>query len=189
MRPSIDPGDENFPDPAPEQFAHRMDASIPAVEIAHYADPRRVRRPDREIHSPVTADLAELRAKFLVELLVISLREKMDVHLAHDRPVTVGIPQQLLGAIESAEINEKREIQQLVRHGRLVKSFDVQTLGRKNPRPIIRRHDLNLLRLGPKDANHKIVASPVRAEDAEGIGVRAVQDRGDVVGVERMDGK
>src|SRR5215210_994016 len=36
---------EHLPNPAPEQLPHRMKAAIPAIEIADYADPLRVRCP------------------------------------------------------------------------------------------------------------------------------------------------
>ncbi len=70
-----------------------MDAAIPAVEIAHHAHALRIRRPDREINAVHAADLAQLRAEFLLELEMIALRKKMQIHLAHDRAVAIRIAQ------------------------------------------------------------------------------------------------
>ncbi len=189
VRAFLHPRDENFPDAAPEQFAHRVDAAIPEIEIAHHADAAGVRRPDREINSALAADLAQVRAEFVVELLVVSLREQVPVDLAHDRPVAVGIAQELLRAVKRNHLHEVRETGRFVRHGRLVKALDMEPLGRENLLPVFRRHDLNLLRLRAENANDQVLARTVRTEDAERIGVGSVQERGDLVGIDGMDGK
>ncbi len=166
-----------------------MDAAIPEIEIADHADAAGVRRPDREINAAFAADLAQMRAKFVVEPLVISLGEKVQIDLAHDRPIAVGIAQQLLGAVESDDFHEIGKIARFVGHGRLVKPLDVQPLGRKDLGRIVRRHDLNLLRLRSKNANDQIVAGAMRAEDAKWIGVGTVEKGGDLVRVDRVNGK
>ena len=54
---------------------------------------------------------------------------------------------------------------------------------------IVRRHDLNLLRFRSKNANDQIVAGTMRAEDAEWIGMGAVEKGGDLARIDRVDGK
>ena len=49
---------------------------------------------------------------------------------------------------------------------------------------IVRRDDLDLLRLRPENAHHQVIARAMRTEHPERIGVRAVQERGDFVRVE-----
>ena len=48
VRAFADAGQENLPDAAAEQLAHRIAAAVPAVEIADHADALRIRRPDVE---------------------------------------------------------------------------------------------------------------------------------------------
>ena len=54
---------------------------------------------------------------------------------------------------------------------------------------IVRRHDLDLLRLRTKNADDQILAGTMRAENAERIGVGTVQEGGDLVRIDRVDGK
>jgi hypothetical protein len=65
----------------------------------------------------------------------------------------------------------------------------VQPLGRKDPALVLHRHDLNLLRFRSKNANDQIVAGTMRAEDAEWISMGSVEKGGDLVRIDRVDGK
>ena len=166
-----------------------MDAAIPEIEIADHADPCRVRRPDRKVSATFAADLAQMRAKLVVKPLVISFGEEVQIHLAHDRSVAVGIAQQLLRAVESEHLHEVGKIERLVRHSRLIKTLDVQPLGRKDLCLIVRRHDLNLLRFRPKNADDQVIARAMRTENVEGIGMGTVEKGSDLARVDRVDGK
>ncbi len=189
VRAFLHPRDENFPDAAPEQLAHRVDAAIPEIEIADHADAAGIRRPDREINSALAADLAQMRAKLVVKLLVISLREQVAIDLAHDRPVAVGIAQELLRAVKRNHLHEVGKIGRFVRHSRLVKPLDMEPLGRENLLLVFRRHDLDLLRLRAKNAHDQVIARLMRTEDLERIGMGSMQKGGDLVRVDGMDGK
>ena len=68
MRAFADAGQKNFPDAAAEQPAHRIDAAIPAVEVANDADALRIRRPDRKVNAVLAPDRAKMRAELFVEL-------------------------------------------------------------------------------------------------------------------------
>ncbi len=189
VRPFRHTRDENFPDAAPDQLAHWMNTPIPKIEIAHHADPSRVRCPDREIDAALPANLAQMRAELVVKPLVISLREKVQIHLAHDRLVAVGIAQQLLRAIEGDHLDQIGKIPRLVRHGCLVKPLDVEPFRREDLALVFRRDDLNFLRLRAKNADDQIVPGAMRTEDPERIGMRSVQQGGDFVRIDGMDGK
>src|SRR5450432_280267 len=169
MRPFRNSRDKNFPHTAPKQFSHRVNATIPNVEIANHADAPRVWRPDRKINTALAADLAQMRAKLVVKPLMRSLSEKMQIHLAHDRAVAVRIAQQLLRTIKRDHLDQIGEAARLVRNNGLVKSFDMQSFRRKNFCLVICRDDLDLLRFRPENANHQIVPRAVRAEDAKWI--------------------
>ena len=120
---------------------------------------------------------------------MIPLGEKVQIHLAHDRAIAVGIAQQLLGTVESDDFHKIGKVARFARHGRLVKPLDVQPLRRKDPALVVHRHDLNLLRFRSKNANDQIIAGTMRAEDAEWISMGSVEKGGDLARVDRVNGK
>ncbi len=61
-----------------------MVAPVPAVEIGDHAHPLRVRRPDREAAPARPVHLHEVGAQFLVNLVMVPLREKVEVHRPED---------------------------------------------------------------------------------------------------------
>src|SRR5206468_1705480 len=65
----------------------------------------------------------------------------------------------------------------------------MQPLRWKNLCLILRGDDLNLLRFRPENANHQIVTRAMRSKDAKRIIMRAVQERCNLVRVERMNDK
>ncbi len=88
-----DLGQEDFPDPV--MIAHRVDPAVPSVEVADHADPVGVRSPDRE-GDPV--DLAEgprMRAHRFPETAVGALAEEIDILLAENGAIGVGINQRI----------------------------------------------------------------------------------------------
>src|ERR1051325_1243835 len=72
MRASFESRQKRFPHAAAEKFAHRIDAAVPIVEIANYADPLRVRRTDCKINAALTADRAQMGAELFVNLPVLT---------------------------------------------------------------------------------------------------------------------
>jgi hypothetical protein len=65
----------------------------------------------------------------------------------------------------------------------------VQSLCWENLFVVFRRDDLDLLRLRAKDANDQVIARAMGAEDAERIRVRPVQQGGDLIRIDRVNGK
>jgi hypothetical protein len=62
FRAFIDAGNEQFPDPGRAEGAHRMQAAIPGVEVAHHGDRARVRRPDGKGGTDHAVEIAYVRA-------------------------------------------------------------------------------------------------------------------------------
>ena len=108
-----DPGDEQLPDPAGPQAAHRVPAPDPVVEVRDHPDRQGVRRPDRErrpLDLPHRAGEApHVRPEHVPQLLVAALGDQVQVDLAeggqeavrvvHDRGVdrVVADPQPVVG--------------------------------------------------------------------------------------------
>ena len=105
VRPLLHAGQEDFPDAAAEQLAHRVHAAVPAVEIADDADPPGVGRPDGEGAAAHAADLLEVRAELVVEAVVIALGEEVQVEFAQDRPegIRVGLDGLVAGGVREAQ--------------------------------------------------------------------------------------
>ena len=86
-----DARDEDFPHACAGVFAHRVDPSVPAVPVAHNAHALGVGSPDCEKAACRAVKLRQVRAKFFVELPVVSLGEEMQVERPEELPVGVGI--------------------------------------------------------------------------------------------------
>src|SRR5262249_48414058 len=75
-------GYEELPDPGRAEAAHRMDAAVPAVEVADDADRAGTRRPDGKRRPRDTVQLARVGAQHALKLLVAALARQMEVELA-----------------------------------------------------------------------------------------------------------
>src|SRR5690349_8738285 len=106
----LHPGNENFPDTAPNQFAHRMHTAVPVIEVANDADSIGIRCPDREVNPAFATDLTQMRAELVVEPKMISFAEKMAIDLAHDRSIGIGVTQGALGTIKPDHLYEVSKI-------------------------------------------------------------------------------
>ena len=91
MRAFAHVGQKNLPNAAPEQAPQRVDASIPAIEIADHADALRVRRPEREVNALHARDRLKMGAKFFVKIEMVPFGKEMQIDLTHDRAVAVGV--------------------------------------------------------------------------------------------------
>jgi len=95
VRPLLDRGQKQFPYTCAHQLPHRIYAAIPVVEIADDGYALRVRRPYSEINAGRIADRPQMRAKFFINFPVLSFAEQMQIDVAHDRTVLIGIPREL----------------------------------------------------------------------------------------------
>src|SRR5262245_17599154 len=77
MRTFDDPWNKYLPDSRFYAFSHRMGPPIPSVEIAHDADSLCIRGPNRKTATSMTIDLSQVSAKFVVNLVVVSLLVQM----------------------------------------------------------------------------------------------------------------
>ena len=69
--------DKQLPHRVIVHLAHRVAARFPAIEIAYYADGRRVRCPDAEHHACLPGPLLDVCAKIAVRFTVIALLEQI----------------------------------------------------------------------------------------------------------------
>ena len=69
--------DKQLPHGVIVHLAHRVAARFPAIEIAYYADGRRVRCPDAEHHACLPGPLLDVCAKIAVRFTVIALLEQI----------------------------------------------------------------------------------------------------------------
>src|SRR5256885_1923039 len=176
MRAFADIGKEQFPNTAAEQAAHRVDPAIPAVEIADDADPLRVRRPDGEVNALGVADLAKMSAEVFVKLVVIPFGKQMQIHLADDQAVAVGIADDRRRFIPAGEMNAIIEVAFHPRKRRLEKSFGTETLRGEALFFLTAYDDANFLRVRAKHAHDQIVADAMGSENPEWIGMRAGEE-------------
>src|SRR5947208_15150747 len=95
-----------------------MDPAIPTVEIANHADALRVRRPYREVNATGIADRAHMRGELIVNLPMMSFGEKMQIDLAHDRAVLIGIACQVMRSVPGGDSEMVRKIPCCVRDSR-----------------------------------------------------------------------
>src|SRR5439155_21092788 len=70
---------EQLPDPGGAEHAHRVQAAVPAVEVADQRDTARRGRPDGERDARDAVELTNVRAQLVVKLLMTSLGGKPEV--------------------------------------------------------------------------------------------------------------
>ena len=149
-----------------------MDPAIPTVEIANHADTLRVRRPYREVNATGIADRAHMRAELIVNLPMLSFGEKMQIDLAHDRAVLIGIACQVMRSVPGGNSEMVRKIPCCVPDSRAKETVLLDFLRCDRFFRMLIQHDLNLARIGTKDANLQIVPNPVRTQHSKGVGMR-----------------
>src|SRR5437868_11587351 len=148
-----------------------MDPAIPTVEIANHADTLRVRRPYREVNATGIADRAHMRAELIVNLPMLSFGEKMQIDLAHDRAVLIGIACQVMRSVPGGDSEMVRKIPCCVPDSRAKETVLLDFLRCNRFFRMLVRHYLNLARIGPKGANLQIVPNSMRTQHSEGVGM------------------
>ena len=108
-------GQEELPDPRRAERAHRVQAPVPRVEVAHDADRPRGGRPHREGRPRHAVDLPDVRAQAAVEVLVAALARQVQVHLAQRRHkrVRVGERVGVAGRVGDLELVAHRQLRVL----------------------------------------------------------------------------
>ena len=71
--PFAKPGDEKFPKPGRDMFAHRMLAAVPRVKIANQAHTCSIRGPDDKTNTLDPIDRADMGAQLVIHLPVLTL--------------------------------------------------------------------------------------------------------------------
>ena len=94
-----------------------------------------------------------MRSELIVNLPVLSFGEKMQIHLAHDRPVLIGIACQVMGSIPGSDSELVWKIACCVPDSRAKETVLLNFLRCDRLFRMLIQHDLNLARIGPKDTN------------------------------------
>ena len=75
-------GNEQFPDARVSHRSHPVHTSVPVVEVTDHTDARGVRRPNSKCDSFSATYLGDVRAEFLIDLLVATFAKEMKIDLA-----------------------------------------------------------------------------------------------------------
>ena len=89
--PSGRSGMKSSQTPAGREQPHRVDAAVPAVEVADHADAIGVRRPHREMHAGGRPDADAMRAELLEHAMMRAFAEQMQIEIGQHAAVAVGI--------------------------------------------------------------------------------------------------
>ncbi len=108
-------------------------------------------------------------AKFVVYLPVLAFGEQMQIDLAHDWPVLIWIPRDVLRSIPARDTEMIREIAGRARHGRAKEPILPNSLRCNWLLRFSIQHDIDCARVGTKDSDLQIVANSVRTQHAERI--------------------
>jgi len=112
-------------------------------------------------------------AKFVVYLPVLTFGEQMQIDVAHDWPVLIWIPSDVLRSVPASDAEMIREIAGRARHGHAKESILLNSLRCNRLLRFSIQHDIDRARVRAKDTNLQIITNAVRTQQAERIGMRA----------------
>src|SRR5205823_13035849 len=98
-------------------------------------------------------------AELLVNLPVLPFGKKMQIHLAHNGAVLIGIARGLLRPVPSGETETIWDIARCAWHSRAKESILVDALCRNRHLQFSVKTDVDRARVWPKGSNRQIVAS------------------------------
>jgi hypothetical protein len=116
-----------------------------------------------------------MRAEFVVDLQMIALGKEMQIDLAHDDSVGVGIAHHRRRVVPAGEVDAIVKIASHARQSGLEKTFAPEPSGGKGLLCLPREDDAHLLGVGPKDPNRQFIPEAMRTKYPEWIRVRAGQ--------------
>ena len=102
--PSTTPGMKISQIPDRTEHAHRVQAAVPGVEIAHDADRPRGRRPHSERGAQCAVDLAHMRPQPLVEHLVAPLPDEVQIDVPERGREGIGVAKRIDVAVRVAHL-------------------------------------------------------------------------------------
>src|SRR5437870_10164202 len=172
----LNDGQTQFPHSAPDEFAHRIHPAIPVVEVTDHAHALRVGRPHCEINAHRITDCAQMGAELFVNLPVLSFRVEMQIDLAHDWPVLVGIARELLQSIPGSHTETVWKIPRRPRPGRTKETVLVNSLRRDRLLRMTIQHNLDRARVRAEYPDLQIITHAVRTQDTERIRMRACDE-------------
>ena len=176
--PWADLGQEELPDPRPDR-PHRVQASVPGVEVADDADGARGGRPDRErgpAHRRARADahLAHVRAEARVQLLVAAFADQVQVELAERRSERVRVLERERPGrpVVHRQLVAERKRRAGERRLEYARGMDLLHDDGLAPRGL----DRHRLRRGAKRPHHDPIVGRVRSEDRVRLRVLAARE-------------
>src|SRR6266404_5458043 len=97
--------EKKFPDAGRPTRTHGVDTTVPMIHIANEADATRGRRPDGEARSGNACDRVEVRAEFLVGVVVATLADEVEVEVRQEKSKRVGVEDFEAFAVMSAALD------------------------------------------------------------------------------------
>lgn len=82
-----------------------MRAAVPSIEVAHDADAARAGRPDREVDAGDAFESDDMRAEFIVSVVVAPLPHKVEIEFGENAGERVGIVELERLAVVRAALN------------------------------------------------------------------------------------
>ena len=167
-------GDEDFPHPDVQPLAHQMAAVVPIIEIADHADEPGIGRPDREVNSACPLMRDQVRTQFVEQALMGALGNQEIIGRAHHRAKAVGIGDPPFVAVRTAAIFDGfRLTADLAFEQRLFTNAGQAAKG-----GAAQGENADVVRAGQDCACKAALRPLMHAKQREGIGMRAVQQRG-----------
>ena len=120
-------------------------------------------------------------AKFVVYLPVLAFGEQMQIDLAHDWPVLIWIPREVLRSVQACDAQMIREIAGRARHGRAKESVLLNSLRCNRLLWFSIQHDIDRARVRAKDTNLQIIANAVRTQHAERVSMSTGHEAVDLI--------
>ena len=190
VHPLVRARQEELPDAAVAERAHRVGAAVPVVEVADDVDGLGPRSPQREGHAPHVAERAgvvpHVGAEHGPQLLVAALVDEVPVDLAEGRGEAVGVVLLVLDAVavldEQAVVVRRAEVGRGHRPDAVAHVLQLDPLARVEARADARR-----IRAVCRDGEPP--GSDVVAQQVVRLAVAAVEEGGDGSVVERRAGR
>ena len=84
-------GKKNLPNARRTASAHGMDAAVPAIEVTNNADALGARGPNGKVNAANAFEGEEMRAEFLVRVVMASLAHEIQIKLCENTRESVGV--------------------------------------------------------------------------------------------------
>ena len=128
-----------------------------------------------------------MRAKLFVNFPVLPFGKEMQINLAHDRPVLIGIACELLRSIPGSHTETVWKIPRRPGPGRTKETVLVNSLRRDRLLRMTIQHDLDRARVRAEYPDLQTITDAVRTQYAERIRMRSCDEVFHVIGRQSRD--